>query len=293
MEKHDNDITTLNEQQDVEQTKSPSSKGKARKIIGIVFDVVLYAFLALCLLTLVLTLVAKRQNNDAVVLFGHEMRRVVTDSMQKSEYSVDVSEYEIRDIPIQSMVFIERVPDDEAAASEWYGKLKVGDVLTFRYVVKSSQTQEYITHRIVNIKQTATGYVITLKGDNRSSENGNVDEQVIYTSYTDAPSYDYRNYNYVVGKVVGQSVALGRITYGVTTPVGLALIIIVPCSAIIIWQVVRIVNAVNEDKKRKNASKIEQAESQAKELEELKRKLAELESGKATDEKEADDVDGN
>lgn len=257
---------------------------KARKTLNIIFDVVLYLFLAFAVFVLIVSLVSQK-NNGASNLFGYEMRIVVSDSMAKSEFSEDVSAYKIKDIKVKSMIFVERVPDDEEKAEEWYSSLRKGDVLTFAYV--SSVTQDVITHRISDISPTDNGYVITLKGDNRAGEDSTVSEQRIYTSADDYKS-DNDRFNYVIGKVVGQSVALGYVVYGVSQPVGVALIVILPCTLIMIWQIFRIVNVVGAERKAKAAEKLEEAErlaaeqkeqseQQARELEELKRKFAELE----------------
>ena len=252
-------------------------QSRTRKAVTIVFDVILYLFLAFAVFVLVLSLVSAR-NNGASNLFGYEMRIVVSDSMEKSEYSVDVSQYDSKEIKVKSMVFIERVPEDAGKANDWYASLKVGDVLTFAFV--SSVTQDVITHRITSIETTDNGYRITLQGDNRAKEDAVVSQQTIYTSPADYTS-DNDKYNYVIGKVVGQSLVLGGIVYGVSQPVGVALIVILPCSLIIVWQIFRVVNVVNEDRKRKAAERQkEQSEQQALELEELKRKIAELEQSK-------------
>lgn len=274
---------------------APVKQSKTRKAINIVCDVVLYLFLAVSVFVLIVSVVSQR-NNGAANIFGYEMRLVVSDSMEKSAYSVDVSGYEIKDIKVKSMVFIERVPDDEQQAESWYGRLKEGDVLTFTYV--ASISQDVITHRITEIEQTDNGYKITLQGDNRAKEDSVVSKQIIYTSPLDYTSQNDR-FNSVIGKVVGQSVVLGHIVYGVSTPVGVALIVILPCSLIMIWQITRIVVVVNEDRKRKTAEKLdeaeriaaeqrEQSEQQARELEELKRKVAEL-TDKASDKGEDSD----
>lgn len=262
-------------------------RSKARKAISIVLDVILYLFLAFSVFVLIVSLVSSK-NNGASNLFGYEMRLVVSDSMEKSEYSADVSQYDIKEIKVKSMVFVERVPEDGAKAAQWYSALKVGDVLTFAYV--SSVTQDVITHRITKIDVTENGYKITLQGDNRAKEDAVVSEQYIFTSPSDYET-DNDKYNYVIGKVVGQSLVLGGIVYGVSTPVGVALIVILPCCLIMGWQIARIVNVINEDRKRKAAEQIEtaerkaaeqkeQSERQAVELEELKRKVAELEQNK-------------
>ena len=53
--------------------------------------------------------------------------------MEKSETSKDVSMYEIQDIRVKSMIFIEVVPTDPDKAKDWYEDLEEGDVLTFKY----------------------------------------------------------------------------------------------------------------------------------------------------------------
>lgn len=263
---------------------APAKGNRVQKALLIAFDVLLYLFLAFSVVMLILSFSISR-NDGAGNLFGFEMRIVVSESMQKSEYSFDVSGYEIGEIKLRSMVFIERVPEDEKKAQEWYGALREGDVLTFAYV--SAVSQDVITHRIVKIEPTEHGFLITLRGDNRASADAVVSEQRVYTSSADYGSQNDR-YNYVIGKVVGQSVALGNLVYGIRQPVGIALIVILPCSLIIIWQIARVINVVSEDRKRKAAERIANAErlaaeeqakrdEQARELDELKRKVAELE----------------
>lgn len=274
-------MTNTPEQNNTEQKSAPS---KARKTVGIIFDVILYAFLAICLAALIFSAVAQK-NNGATNLFGYEMRVVVSDSMAKSQFSVPVDKYKVKDIPVGSMVFIQRVPEDEQQAKEWYDSLQEGDVLTFCYV--TAVTQDVITHRLTKKTPTANGYVLRLEGDNRAKQDGVVSYQQIYTSAADYPD-SHEQFNYVIGKVVGKSVVLGYIAYGLTKPVGIALIVILPCALIIIWQVLRIVNVVNEERKRKAAVQVdeakmlaeqqaEQSRRQAEELEKLKRKIAEME----------------
>lgn len=261
-------------------------KFKVKKAFSITLNVILYIFLAFSVFMLIFSL-ASRGADGAVNLFGYEARMVVSSSMEKSENSVDVSGYEIQDLKVRTMVFIDKVPQDAEEARQWYSELKVGDVLTFKYVMGSSQ--EVITHRIIDIAPTKTGYIIKLQGDNRS-EGSTVSTQTIYTSSEDYPNQNAM-YNFVLGKVVGNSNLLGFFVYSVRQPLGISFIIIIPCAIIIIWQIVRIFSVFSEDRKKKAEAKIKDAEqkaekeakereSQAQELEELKRRLAELENKK-------------
>ena len=238
-------------------------KSKVKKILSIVVTVILYVFFVLCLFVLALSIFSKRDADGAVKIFGHEVRIVVSSSMEAHE-STDVSNYKIKDIPVKSAVFIQLVPEDKDKANEWYGKLAVGDVLTFRYVVTSKQ--ETITHRIVSIEEKSGGYEIVLEGDNKGNSMG-VMQQTIQT-------WDENSYNYVIGKVTGKSYFIGLIVYALSKPIGLALIVIIPCTIIIILQVIKIVNVLNESKREKAE---EEVREQVSEMEALKRRIAELE----------------
>ena len=238
-------------------------KAKKKKIGKIVLYVLLYIFLAICIFLVFVTVLAKRDSDGAAEIFGYQMRVVTSDSMSESEYT-DVSAYKIKDIPIRSMVFVKVMPDDTDDADEFYRSLEVGDVLTFRYVYT---TQVTITHRITSITEKETGgFIIELAGDNKSSEDGQL-TQVIDTSIPN-------NTNYVIGKVTGQAYLLGLIMSFLMQPIGIVLVIIVPCTIIILIEVLKIAKVLGEDKKKREQ---EEKEKKENEIEELRRKLAELE----------------
>ena len=241
-------------------------KAKIKKIGKIALDVLLYIFLAICIFAVFVTVVSKRDSDGAAEVFGYQMRVVTSDSMSESEFT-DVSSFKIKDIPIRSMVFVKVMPDDTDEADEFYRSLKVGDVLTFRYVYT---TQVTITHRITSITEKETGgFVIELAGDNKNSEDGQL-TQVIDTSIPN-------NTNYVIGKVTGQAYLLGLLMSFLMQPVGIILLIIVPCFIIILLEVLKIAKVLGADKKKREQEEKAQKES---ELEELRRKLAELEREK-------------
>ena len=242
-------------------------KAKVKKIGQIALDVLLYIFLAICIFAVIVTLSSKRDSDGAAEIFGYQMRIVTSDSMSECEFT-DVSAYKIKDIPIRSMVFVKVMPDDPAEADEFYRSLKVGDVLTFRYVYT---TQVTITHRITSITEKDTGgFIIELAGDNKNSEDGQL-TQIIDTSIPN-------NTNYVIGKVTGQAKIFGAVMSFLMQPTGIILLIIIPCFIIILLEVLKIVKMLGADRRKR-----EQEEKQKKEdeLEELRSKLAELEKLKA------------
>lgn len=178
-------------------------------------------------------MMAKQTSDGAIKLFGYEMRLVVSNSMEKSE-TTDVREYAIQDIPIHSLIFIETVPEGKEKA--WYDALKIGDVLTFRYVYTK---QETITHRIVEIKENEQGgYTIVLEGDNKNATTGAL-QQVIDTSQTNS-------LNYVIGKVTGKSIVLGYLVTFLQSTWGIIFIVIVPCLIIIFIEISRIIRVIRE-----------------------------------------------
>lgn len=231
--------------------------GKARGTFKILGNVLLYALLALALVVLILSIATKKGEDGVATIFGKQMRIVQSDSMAKCELT-DVSAYEIKDLPVKTLLVIETVPTENA--DEWYRQIQEGDVLTFRYKYTEQVT---ITHRVTEITEKETGgFVIELTGDNKSSEDNLL--QTIDTSDTDS-------FNYVIGKVVWANPVLGWLVYALRSPVVIVCLIIIPCVIVIVVEIVRIINALGEKKNEK-------AKKQEEEIERLKRRLAELEN---------------
>lgn len=285
--------------EEVKDNATPQGKkAKVFKIFATAGTVLIYLFFALCIITLLFA-VFSRRNNGAVNIFGTELRIVVSESMESCP-ETDVSGYKIKSIPIKSIVFIQKVPENDAKAKAWYDKLQVGDVLTINYDIykEAGGYQEYkdnhttvITHRLV--EKTADeygGWVLVLEGDNKTSEK--VLQQTVYTSLDNPENFDARTVNYVIGKVTGQSLALGVIVTALQKPLGIALIIIVPCAIIIIMEAVRIGGIISGRKKEKIAAENEKMaaenERQLNEIDELKRKLAALEQSGGAAEPQAE-----
>lgn len=246
-------------------------KDDVKKAGKVIINILLSVFLILCILLVLFTIFSKKDVDGAADIFGYQMRTVTTNSMGKCEQT-DVSKFDIGSIPVNSMVFIKLLPEDTSKHDDWYRELKVGDVLTFRYVYT---TQITITHRITSINEKDTGgFIIELAGDNK---NENADQ--LYQSIdTSVPN----SMNYVIGKVVGKSVVFGNIISVLKTPLGMILAVMLPCLVIIVLEIIRIVKLLNADKKK---HALEESKRKDDELEELRRKLAELEKEKENGEK--------
>ena len=238
---------------------------KAKKIVRVCANVLFFAFLAVAILSVAITLASKKDVSGAANVFGYQLRIVTSESMAKCD-ATDVSQYEIGSIPLRSMVFVQVEPEDEDEAAEWYADLKKGDVLTFSYVYS---TQVVITHRIVSIEEKADGgYIIELEGDNKNSDQNLLRQRIDTTTQSSVG-------NHVIGKVVGQSIVLGTIMSFAQEPLGIVILIIVPCLIIIIFEILKIVGIVNEEKRKAVLADVDKKDS---EIEELKRRLAELET---------------
>lgn len=238
------------------------SAKKAKKILKTISFILLYTALAFGLLAVIFTLTAKRSEYGASQIFGYQFFTVESESMEKSEIC-DVSAYDVKSIPLHSLVFVQLKPEDKQELQEWYSSLEVGDVLSFRYRYAKPTT---ITHRIVSISENSTGgYIIELRGDNG---DGSQLTQTINTSH------DATGSNYIIGKVTGQSRLLGALLFAIGQPLGLMFIIIVPCIIIILLEIFRIVTVIGEDKRKKL---LEEQRKKDDEIERLKKRVAELE----------------
>jgi hypothetical protein len=243
----------------------PTDKSKIKKALGVASNILLAFFLLVCIFALTITLVGKKDVDGTAEIFGYQFRIVTSESMAKSEYT-DVSDFKIKSIPVRSMILIETIPDDRAAAVEWYGDIKVGDVLTFRYVY---ETQVTITHRVISIEDNGDGgYIIVLEGDNKNAPSGQL-TQTLDTSLDDGP-------NHVIGKVVGKSYIFGLFLSLIKSKLGIVLVILIPCLIIISFEVSKIVKVLTEDKKMREKARED-------EISELRRQIAELKGQASTD----------
>lgn len=261
-----------------EQTKKVSAK----KVITIMLDVLLYIFLGLAIVIVALTVMSKVAQKDdptgASNLFGYEMRYVETGSMEPA-------------YPVNTMIFVEKAPQSYEASVKWFDNVKKGDVLTFFY--REAGQRVVITHRVVKITPYTVenfgekalhmgkekgGYEIELKGDN--NPGGDAVSQYIYTyaHYNEMAEANDQLQGQVIGKVVGQSVVLGAAVTTLKNPLGMVLIIIVPCLIVIIIEVIRIVKVFNSEKnekaKKQQEEQQEKIDQQSNELELLRQQIA-------------------
>lgn len=222
-----------------------------KKSISISVDILVYSFLIASLMFAIFSVTSKKSNNGAVKIFNYQLMTVKTGSMEKYKFT-NVNEFDIKSIPVDSMIFIELTPNDIEKRNEWFNSLKVGDVLTFNYLYGKQIT---ITHRIVSITEKGTGgHLIELAGDNRAEKSVPL-TQVIDTSLIDSP-------NCVIGKVTYQSLVLGKIVTYLSNPLTVSLCILLPCFVIIFFQIFKIMYLKVQDELIEKEKEIEKLKEQ-------------------------------
>ncbi len=256
-----------------EGTQATTKRAKSpKKALEVISWVLIAVFAAIAIFAIGVGVASKKDPDGTATIFGTQLRFVKSDSMEKCD-ETDVSQYEIKSIPVKSCVFVETIPEDETEREEWLSKIKIGDVLTFKYVYTS---QETITHRVISIEgKSGGGYLISLRGDNVASGSEAL-TQTIDTSLEDSP-------NYIIGKVTGQSYFLGLLIYAVKSTVGISLIVIVPSSIVVVWSAVRIAKVLKEEKKEKALA---ESEAKERELEELRKQIESLKASSASEKEE-------
>lgn len=134
-------------------------------------------------------------NGDSFDFSDTETRVVISGSMD-GEPRIG---YDIETIPLESLVFIQKVPEGD----QWYDfhkALDVGDVITFHYRNPVTKADMVVTHRIVGVSDSNGDIVFTLMGDAMADDPTNSSVQVVYASSGD-----------IIGKVVGVSPDLGPV----------------------------------------------------------------------------------
>ena len=174
------------------------------KVVRAFINIALCLLMLFSLLVLAVTLLAPRGEDGASNIFGYELRLVESDSMA-AHPDTDVSAYEIKSFKKNTVIAVDRVPNDLAAAKEWYSTVAVGDVLTVRYTYDRQVT---ITHRVSSVepKEDGSGYIIKLVGDNLESDTALLVQEI--------DTSDISSTNYVIGRVVWTSYFFGTIIGG-------------------------------------------------------------------------------
>lgn len=237
-----------------------SKKNKTLKKIG---NIIFYTLFSIFLVIAVFSIVSRATNGR----IGNSQFLVVLSGSMDGEKQ---EEYEIKTIPTKSLIKIDLIEDGKE--EEFYSSLKKGDVLTFNYVPLGNET---ITHRIIEdpVKFENGVYEYTLKGDAVEGESN------IQTLYSDGRTGE------IIGKVSYVSLPLGELYFFISSKVGTLVLVVLPCSAIFIFEIVKIIYLVSENKRKlKEAKVVEEKNQKDKEIEDLKAQLEILQKKEKSEE---------
>lgn len=237
----------------MENVTKVKEEGKQTNKIKKTLDVIFYVVLAL-LLILASFALASRFTKGRI---GNSQYLVVISSSMDGEEQI---EYDIKTIPVKSLVKVELVQNDN-----FYSELKKGDVITFNYLPLNNNT---ITHRIVEdpVLLDDGTYKYVVKGDAVDTDT--------QTLYSDGRTGE------IIGKVTFVSLPLGQIYFFTSSKVGTVVLVILPCSAVCIFEIAKIIYVLSESRREKKERLFnEEKDKKDKEIEELKRQLEEAKKG--------------
>lgn len=257
-----------------------------------IVNIISYVFMGLLIVFDVVVLSAKvnmKSPDGGLNFFGTEIRLVQTGSMTGSDELYNANpDWEIKRIDVNDAVFVKLAPDvssDAQVLEDYYGSFKLGDVMTFYFQMG---TNIPVTHRIIDIQKTAYNYKFTLMGDNPTG-----DQTVSKYSPTQVV---YSDSGLVIGKVTGVNKFMGNFLAAfVGNKVVLALVVIVPCGILMIYEIGKIVYYLIKNKqeaqreqdelkaKEKEEEHKKELESQENELAKLRAELEKLKGEKAND----------
>lgn len=165
------------------------------------------------------------RNGGSLDLSDTDVKIVISGSMDGEPRS----QYDIPTIPVESMVFIRKIPEGDDS-QQFFSSLEVGDVITFEYRHPVSKETMVVTHRIIAMTEASGMYTYTCKGDSIADDPTNGSVQVVTSASGD-----------VIGKVVGVSHVLGQAVVFLSTGMGKVCLIVIPCLILIVSEVGNII----------------------------------------------------
>lgn len=192
----------------------------------------LISVLVIALAVVVLIIVLLTKPGEAPNIVGYSALRITTGSMEPT-YGVD------------TMILVKKTDPSE---------IKEGDVISF-YSSDPALDGAVNTHRVVSIQQEDDHYIYETKGD------GN--------NVIDAYPADSR---YLVGKVVGSSTLIGKLSRLAANPLIFIPMILVPLALILICNVVSTVSLAGKIAKEEEEEAVREAIREIREKKENKGK---------------------
>lgn len=239
------------------ENNNTTQQNKTKKILGLVVNVLLWAFVAFAVLVTIVAVSASTSDSKVPTLGNHCYMSVLSNSMNAEKPS------ELGGISL------EQKPSgfakgDLLVCRYVYGnqdelnKLSVGDVVTFTFKIDQNKSAEdYNTHRIIEIRKNSEGKVeIKTQGDNHTVSPGPDNNGEFFSA------------DRVIAVYTGRKAAgLGSVLSFLNSQLGFGLCILLPLVAFFVYQLVVFIRAVlkvkNADKRVISAEEEELIKQQA------------------------------
>lgn len=198
----------------------------------------------------VLCIVVFTPSGETPNIAGYSFLRITTGSMEPT-YEID------------TMIVVKKTDPSE---------IKIGDVISF-YSSDPALDGAVNTHRVTAIRRDGEEWVYTTRGD-----ANNVDDT--YEAYS----------RYLVGKVVGSSMVLGKLSRLAANPLIFIPIILIPLAAILLGSLIRTLRLAAKIAKEEEAKAVQEAireirEKQAAQQEPMSEERSEADASENSDKK--------
>ncbi len=245
--------------------------GKAKKVIGIIVNVLLWLFVIFAVAVTVIAVSANTNKKNVPTIGGKCYLTVLSDSMN-ADKPAGVASDKPSGFKKNDLIIGKYIADNESEIN----KLEVGDVITFEYDINRDgkiSAGEYNTHRIVEVvKDGDSVKYYRTQGDNYEYSKGGTEE--VYAS---------RIIAVYTGKKIG---GIGAVFTGLRKPVVFGLCIVLPLAAFFVYELIifikTVVSVKNDGKKMISQADEELIKQRAIE-EYIKKQQAESDSGEKSE----------
>lgn len=229
----------MNKQKNAESKKNP---------LKLILNVIFYILVAILLFFAAISITTRITNGK----IGSSQYLVIISSSMEGE---EKEEYDIKTIKVKSLIKVDLVENDS-----FYSTLKKGDIITFNYLSLGNET---ITHRIVEDPILTDGvYKYKVQGDAVTDD--------YQTLYSDGRTGE------IIGKVTFVSYPIGVFYFFINSKLGTVILVILPSSAICIYEIAKVIFIVSERKRLKKEVEVNKTvDEKDAEIERLKKLLEE------------------
>ena len=238
---------------------------KAKKIVGIVANVLVWIFLAFSMIITILVFTAQGSEDGVPSIFGRSLITIETESMEPT--------YKVGDL-----VLMKKIADEDKAS------LAKDTIITYRAPIDingDGKIGDINTHRIVS-NDAATGVVVT-QGDNNLITDAEGD-----TAYT-------IHHNDIIGVCTenGKLGGMGNVIGFLRSSLGFFLCIVLPLILFFLYELYNFITILVTEKAKRTAGAAKASEEEIKQraIEEYLKSHGLSADGTPAEEKKADDAE--